>query len=48
MFVIIVLIFLSQLFNDPVSTETILSDNGMINAYGAIGAMRIGMGNQST
>jgi hypothetical protein len=25
-----------------------LSDNGMINAYGAIGAMRIGMGNQST
>jgi hypothetical protein len=37
--------FLSQLFNDPVSIETILSDNGMFNEYGAIGAMIIGRKN---
>jgi hypothetical protein len=40
--VIIVFIFLSQLFNDLVSIETILCDNGMFNEYGATGAIKIG------
>jgi hypothetical protein len=40
--------FLIQLFNDSVSIETILSDNGTFNEYGAIGAMRIDRWNQTT
>jgi hypothetical protein len=40
--IITVLIFLSQLFNDLVSIETILSDSEMFNEYGATSAMKIG------
>jgi hypothetical protein len=40
--------YLSRLFNDPFSIETIFVGDIMINECGAVGGMRIGSGDRST